>query len=271
MVNTFLLEPDFRASARRLDRARLGKQRVEAYQILIVLRHLRFLARYFNLPQFPVDEDRPVEEREAWIDLVLKTFKQTQTAIHIRGDVIVEIPLGQALPHRIKSGHQLLQDEHGQVYEVKGKRRVVVSSGPWYDYVLPGEDFIHRPRRHPVIRMWLGFETALMDYINAHIEVWIEREYVNNMQTYDVPLDYPRPSWSYSEQIMNEFRSTLVQRELERYEDLWYSYQPDCVEAFVRDDLARFEEIRAMDPQQIDVHASLLQLGPGRFPEYSWP
>lgn len=37
-MQTFLPFPDFEASARALDRARLGKQRVEAWQILLTLR-----------------------------------------------------------------------------------------------------------------------------------------------------------------------------------------------------------------------------------------
>lgn len=37
-MNTFLPYPDFAASARSLDRARLGKQRVEAFQIIRTLR-----------------------------------------------------------------------------------------------------------------------------------------------------------------------------------------------------------------------------------------
>lgn len=34
MVNTFLISSDFDKNAQLLDNARLGKQRVEAYQIL---------------------------------------------------------------------------------------------------------------------------------------------------------------------------------------------------------------------------------------------
>lgn len=273
MVNTFLVEVDFRESARKLDWRRLGKQRVEAYQILTCLRHLRILADFFGIVQFPVDEDTPVEQREQWIDFVLTTYKKAQISLHIRGDITVIIPRGETLPHKIKSGNQLLLDEEGNAYEVKGKRQAVVKSGHWSEFVLPDDDFIHNPRRHPCIRMWLGFETALMGYINAHIEDWIERGYVNNMQTYDVPPDYKRPSWSYSEQIMNEFRSTLVQRELERYEDLWYSLKDDMVVVFVRgdDEYIRFYEILELNPTEYDLHASLLQLGPGLYPEYSWP
>lgn len=55
MVNTFLTDADFTTSAASLDRQRLGKQRVEAYQILTLIQDLRRLAYLFGYTpnQFP--------------------------------------------------------------------------------------------------------------------------------------------------------------------------------------------------------------------------
>lgn len=44
MVNTFLVDSSFEKSASQLDSRRLGKQRVEAYQILNILENLRILS-----------------------------------------------------------------------------------------------------------------------------------------------------------------------------------------------------------------------------------
>ena len=44
MVNTFLTNEDFKISAKSLDRARLGKQRVEAYQILNLIEDIKRLS-----------------------------------------------------------------------------------------------------------------------------------------------------------------------------------------------------------------------------------
>lgn len=44
-MQTFLPYPDFELSARFLDRQRLGKQRVEAWQILNVLEELKIPGR----------------------------------------------------------------------------------------------------------------------------------------------------------------------------------------------------------------------------------
>jgi hypothetical protein len=44
MVNTFLVNSNFQQSASQLDSRRLGKQRVEAYQILNILENLRIIS-----------------------------------------------------------------------------------------------------------------------------------------------------------------------------------------------------------------------------------
>lgn len=237
MVNTFLIDENFRESARKLNPQRLGKQRVEAYQILIALQQLRFLANYFGVDDYPIDEDTPKTQRESWITKVLDEFKKSGLAsIHITHKLIIEIPYSQPLPKKIKNGHELYYNpDNGLYYEVKGKRNKIVSSGKRYEYVLPGEELITTGfRKHPAVCMWLGFETALKDYINAHIEVWVERGYKNTMETYTVPDDYKRPSWSYSKDIINNFKSTLVERELDRLETFWFSLQEDMVKVYTQ-------------------------------------
>ena len=49
MVNTFILDHDYNISASKLDRARLGKQRVEAEQILNILLNLHACAELLRL------------------------------------------------------------------------------------------------------------------------------------------------------------------------------------------------------------------------------
>lgn len=236
MVNTFLVDKDFRISASKLDDLRLGKQRVEAYQILITLTHLRFLARYFGIPDFPTGVDRPKSERDEWISRVISKFKQSGfIGFLIRGDTIIQYRHGEILPRKPDSGNNLLYDPAtGFVHEVKGKRQKVVASGPWYSFVLPGEELITTNfRKHPAVSMWLGFEEALKDYINAHIEVWVSRGKNNTMKTYQVAPNYPRPAWSYSQDVINNFKSALISKEISRREDAWYLKQNDFIDAWV--------------------------------------
>lgn len=278
MVNTFLVDKDFRISASKLDRVRLGKQRVEAYQILLVIQQYRFLARYFGLADFPVGIDTTKEARRGWVTQVVRTFKLSGLiGLHIRGPVVVQYRPGDQLPRRPESGHQLQFDPTtGMVYETKGVRKALVASGPWENFVLPGDDLITtKIRINPAIDMWLGFEDALKDYINAHIENWIARDYENNMKTYSVPPDYPRPGWTYLEAVIQNFRSALIEREIDRKETVWYMKQNEFIDAWCTnkenaDSLKAFAA--ALPSSQWWLYATreyLLTLG--RFPGFIWP
>ena len=228
MVNTFLLATDFKVSASKLDNLRLGKQRVEAYQILNTLNQLRFLAKNFGIPDYPIGKDTPKSQREAWIHTVINTFKLSgYSAMHIRGNMLIYYQQGQVLPRKPESGNKLLYDPVSKtVFEVKGKRQRIITSGPWYTFVLPGEELITTGiRKHPGLYMWLGFEDCLKQYINSHIEAWIARGKNNTMRTYEIPENCPRPSWTRSEAIINNFKSTLIDREIKRREPAWYLKQ----------------------------------------------
>jgi hypothetical protein len=235
MVNSFLVNFDFRKSSDCLDNLRLCKQRVEAYQILIALYQLRFLARHFGIPDYPVGQDTPKSQREAWINKVLNTFKgYGYVAILIRGDMLIHFHNGQTLPRKPDGSHKLLYDPTTDyVYEVKGKRQKVIASGPKDTFVLPGEELITTGfKKHPAFCMWLGFEDCLKQYINAHIDAWIARGKNNTMMKYEVSDNVPRPSWTLSPAIINNFKATLLDREIKRREPAWYLTQPDFVEAW---------------------------------------
>ena len=278
MVNTFLVDKDFRVSASKLDNLRLGKQRVEAYQILIALTQLRFLARYFSIPDYPVGIDTPKTQREAWIHSVLSSFKLSgYSAMHIRGDILILYQPGQALPRKPESGNKLLYDSAtGLVFEVKGKRQKVVASGPWDTFVIPGEELITTGfRKHPAVCMWLGFEESLKDYINAHIETWIARGKNNTMRTYAISPNYLRPTWTFSDAVINNFKSTLIEREIQRTEPIWYMKQGDFINCWVSsaENGATLRDFVSKVP--IDTwfnyvnYNTLLTLG--QFPGFIWP
>lgn len=278
MVNSFLLNFDFRKSADLLDNARLGKQRVEAYQILTALYQLRFLAKYFAIPDYPIGQDTPKDQRETWINKVLNTFKgHGYKAILIRGDMLIHYYNGQTLPHKAKSGNKLLYDSTTDyIYEVKGKQQQVVAWGPRETFVLPGEELITTGfRKHPAVSMWLGFEDSLKQYINAHIDAWIARGKNNTMMKYEVPDNVPRPSWSLSLAVINNFKSTLVDREIDRQEPAWYLTKPDFVEVWAHT-TQHAEQVNSLIRQlpsdqwynYID-HKYLALFG--NFPGFIWP
>jgi hypothetical protein len=312
MVNTFLLDSDFRKSAAKLNWQRLGKQRVEAYQIHLVLVKYRFLASYYNIPDFPVGIETTIQQRETWVAHVMNTFKSSHLdALHVKNGLIIEYPKGSTLPRVPKSGNHLCYDvSTGIVFETSGKRSKIVSHGPWYQYVQSGilyyisqvqvksEYYLvpnfgsgqwqisnHKPdlyivpkmRTGPMINLWLGFEDALKAYTNAHIEEWIHQGRQNNMKFYHLPSDvyYQRPKWTYSEDVINNFKSTLIEREIERHEDKWYMDMPDFVDSWVHSPNhgKEFNVIVQQLPLKFWWHYvsanHLLQYG--RFPGFLWP
>lgn len=278
MVNTFLVDKDFRISASKLDDLRLGKQRVEAYQILIALYQLRFLARYFEIPDFPVGIDRPKSERDEWIHRVVSKFKQSgYVGMLVRSGILIKYRHGEPLPHKPASGNDLLYDSTtGFIYEVKGKRQKVVTSGPWHSFVLPGEQLITIGfRKHPAVSMWLGFEEALKDYINAHIEVWISRGKNNTMKTYEVSPGYPRPSWNESDEVIKNFKAALIEKEISRYELAWYIRQDDFIDSWIsnKDYGNALRSFVSQLPDNVWYNytnpKTILKFG--RFPGYVWP
>jgi len=278
MVNTFLCHIDFHKSAVLLDNTRLGKQRVEALQILNALYQLRFMAKYLGIPDYPIGIDTPKEQRTAWIIQVLSAFKMAgYKALHVKSNMIVQYFHGQLLPRKPDSGNQLLHDPMTNiVYEVKGKKQKIIASGPADSFILPGEELITTGyRRHPIVAAFLGFEDCLKQYINAHIDVWISRGKNNTMKKYDVPDNVPRPSWTIDEKVINNFKAALMAKEIDRKEPAWYLKFPDFVEAWAT---------TADNARQVNQFASQLQtdqwyncinkdflLSFGNFSGYVWP
>jgi len=76
MVNTFLTSTSFVRSAQLLDRKRLGKQRVEAQQILDCCLKLRFLGTVYNNPM----PDDPYQHYD-WIRQVATSYKQSNFSL----------------------------------------------------------------------------------------------------------------------------------------------------------------------------------------------
>jgi len=83
--------------------------------------------------------------------------------------------------------------------------------------------------------MWLGFETGLCYYINAHINEWLSRGYKNNMMTY-TEAEPVFPSWCENEDVLDAFRANLMTKEIERFEPLHYMYQEPFVASYTNAD-----------------------------------
>lgn len=84
---------------------------------------------------------------------------------------------------------------------------------------------------HPCTRMWRGHEELLRGYLDAMIDAWTDRGYVNTMRKYFTALDtYPDqwwiknpqmvPDW-YTPEFVRRHRSNLIRKAPEHYGPMW--------------------------------------------------
>jgi hypothetical protein len=217
MVQTFLTHPDYTISARWLDNRRLCKQRSEALQILNLLEDLTVISKQFSLPPpspatFPVSTRDIVQAYRAWPYRYLQ-LKTTQYPLTSHDQAIIDtyqltttsyVPVPLAVADSIRG------------YEQRAIRVITLQYAT-----------------NPIIKMWMGFEGSLKEYINAHIDAWIERKNksgkkkTNNMMRYSVNPGQPRPPWTLDPRIHQNHRAALMDKELTRNEEPWYQLKPE--------------------------------------------
>lgn len=187
MVNTFLVDTDFRQSAKLLDRKRLPNQRREAFQILCNIQRLKAIGSVVNnsLPNHPY-------LWYWWIRRVIKQYRQYSS--HIKCQLV-----------RIDDQWGWVPDQLAATLEL-GKHDLTIKFGYIY---------------HPAVLMWLGYEQALKQYLNAHIDEAIARGINNLMERYQV-TDPIRPAWTYDSEFIARHRAVLLKKELDRHEPPWY-------------------------------------------------
>jgi len=88
-----------------------------------------------------------------------------------------------------------------------GKQRVEA-----YQVLNALADPRNRWRRHPTVRMWAGYEDALRLYMNACIDEWVRRGFVNNMERAAASPDAPLPPWLGDERLHASHRASLLRK-----------------------------------------------------------
>jgi hypothetical protein len=187
MVNTFLVDSDFKVSASQLDSRRLGKQRVEAYQILNILENLRILSGQSGI--------RCGEDFNAFVNEIKKWYRNKPFVYILDEDGLIE--------HYDKD-HIVLESN----------QRVIKMGFS----------------THPIVEMWFGYEDALKEYIDAHIQEWIKRGYKNTMKVYNVKAKR-YPQWIHWEHFHDNHRGALIAKEIDRNEKVWYQEKDDFVKS----------------------------------------
>lgn len=204
MVNTFITRYPLPDAVRDLDRQRLGKQRVEAQQILTAILNAHAIARLYSLPHCPSLSEHPGPAgdilREGWYKTVYDFYKSVKGAVY-----------------------RYPQDENEYSLTPTSLHTK-----------LCGVGFAS----HPATLMWVGYEDGLRYYINLCILEWIHRGYNNTMRFHVLLMehedDIPElPWWVRAPSLHKSHRSALLRKEKVRKEKKWYWSMPHIAEGTV--------------------------------------
>ena len=116
-------------------------------------------------------------------------------------------------------------------YRRLGKQRVEAKQ--IIDIVYYGKE--SRWKNHPVVKMWSGYEIALIDYYNAALMEWRSRGYQNIKLKY---ITFPKtvwlppewcgkyPTWLGNEAFHSSHRAALLAKNYEWYSQFGWQEEP---------------------------------------------
>lgn len=247
---------DYTLSASHLDTSRLRKQCLEAYQILMILYHLRFLSHEMGIPLEEIDETLPITENIHIffrnIDRI-KTIRRQYLAQPYRyfrkkgEDTFTKVPKDQ-LPLKLYSSIKYyFEGDVCLVFTNKSLTTPTVNHTP-----LDKERhakfskrmkcyFIHSKNvcmvndtlitlgfsQHAIIKMWIGYESSLRDYLSSHLSVLQSRNGKMTLPTPDYTYTPPdkiiHPWWiTHTPCVMMSHRASLLRKEIAKEEREWY-------------------------------------------------
>ena len=79
---------------------------------------------------------------------------------------------------------------------------------------------------HPAVKMWRGYENALMFYCDVAIDVWVSRGYNNSMKRYGMTAAY-FPKWMGDPAFHASHRSNLLRKNPVHYGQFGWTEPPD--------------------------------------------
>lgn len=246
MVNTFIVtdesDADYSKSASYLDFLRLNKQITEACQILNILHDLRSIAKHYDLEKFPTNrkENLSPEEtaslflkRATWVKSVRATYLHQSTRLIRRGVELEEVSFSESKKYiRAFPGHYKIVEDT-VIITFYDRKRGKTEKECDLNRVLFAEQneriITLGFSQHAIIRMWIGYEISLKQYINSHIDEWCTRKRKDgtlcrtNREKFDLPYeDVPSPWWRSYKGVYLSHRASLLRKEVARKEEPWY-------------------------------------------------
>jgi hypothetical protein len=96
-----------------------------------------------------------------------------------------------------------------------------------YDTILMRPTKKGTPRvgyvNHPIVKMWRGFENAVLSYSNVMIEEWVKRGKNNTMEIVEIKGDIVFPPWWGRDDVHAAHRSNLYHKFPRHYEQFGWA------------------------------------------------
>ncbi len=74
---------------------------------------------------------------------------------------------------------------------------------------------------HPAVKMWRGYDDALKAYLNACIDEWVSRGFVNNMQKMTHAPHPKMPPWMGNNEFHRSHQSNLLRKDPAYYRKIF--------------------------------------------------
>jgi hypothetical protein len=81
-------------------------------------------------------------------------------------------------------------------------------------------------RKHPAIKMWIGFEDALIIYMNIMVAEWTRRGFKNTMKIFPFNTNCSFPLWLRDERLHSSHRAALLFKNPTHYSRFRWAEEP---------------------------------------------
>lgn len=227
MVNTFLLSNDFEFSASLLDDKRLGKQRVEAKQIINLINYhysIRNLTRLLSLeyPQF-TNFLNPGSLNEL-LDMNIQLYKSGMLPTLYRfykGKDVYIIHENNDDIHSNKLLYYLPPVD--PLFTGDFQEQYLLQFVDYLDNLSPSylnnfNEIKLGFSKHPCVKMWYFSIKMLQFYCDCHIKEFSRRGFNNQMELYESFLDNCHlPCWFNDQSVYESYLSILIGKDRQFY------------------------------------------------------
>ena len=84
-------------------------------------------------------------------------------------------------------------------------------------------------KNHPAVKMWRGYENALIEYFNINLEIWMKRDFKNSYEYKEFIEEktFDDPPWLGNEEFHASHRSNLLRKNFDHYSQFGWTESND--------------------------------------------